>query len=72
MQHFDASSSNWKKQKEKKKDKKIQFTTFRNICNITKFFAKLTSTAKLIINAKLNLTNNETSKLLNLRFYLNL
>ena len=71
MQHFDASSSNWKKQKEKKKDKKIQFTTFRNICN-TKFFAKLTSTAKLIINAKLNVTNNETSKLLNFRFYLSL
>ena len=38
-QHFNAHIS---KRKEKKK-KNIQKTTFRNVCNITKYFEKLTS-----------------------------
>ena len=37
VQHFDACNSNQKKEIENKKEN-IQFTTFRNTCNITKPF----------------------------------
>ena len=34
VQHFDISNSIQKKEKEKKREENIQFTTFRNMCNI--------------------------------------
>ena len=38
VQNFDAHNSIKKKGKEKKKEENIQFTAFRNTCNITKTF----------------------------------
>ena len=38
VQHFDAHNYNQNKEKEKMKEEKIQFTIFRNTCNITKRF----------------------------------
>ena len=34
VQHFDISNSIQKKEKKKKREENIQFTTFRNMCNI--------------------------------------
>ena len=42
VQHFDVRKSNRKKEKEKKKNVHIQFTTFQNTSNI-KIFRKLMS-----------------------------
>ena len=38
MNSFDAHNYNQNKEKEKMKEEKIQFTIFRNTCNITKRF----------------------------------
>ena len=38
MNSFDAHNYNQNKEKEKLKEEKIQFTIFRNTCNITKRF----------------------------------
>ena len=51
VQHFDAHNSNYKKRKKRK--------TFRNTCNIAKYYEKLTSLTQLIINTSSNAVRNE-------------
>ena len=67
LQKFDAHSSNWKREKEKKKEKNIWFKTFLNTCNIMKHFENFSECS---LN-KLNVSRNEVSKPLKSFFLFN-
>ena len=55
-QYFDAHNPDQKKEMQKKKEENIQFTIFRNTCNITKHFELTRGIFSDIIWAKFNYT----------------